>query len=136
MKSVIVSAKCGVRPILVGCALFSLLAEGTAQAPPDYHPAIENETQFDELSAPSPFPGEVERTTKFLLPARDDPGLLGSVFQNVARFPFHREFMVAVFPERFPALTEDGYRLLVERRASRQYFAGSLSHLRTAQGVI
>ena len=106
-------------------SLWSLAVPLAAQPAPDFLLAIVNEKQFERLSVPSPLPGEVERTTKFLLPASDDPELLDALFQNVNRYLFHREFLVAVFPERFPGLTEAAYRALVERRATRRYFAGS-----------
>ena len=107
-----------------------------AQVTPSYLPAIRTEADFELMSVPPAFESEIERWTKFLLPADDDPGLLGPLFQNVARYPLHFEFLKAEFPDRFAAVDEAGYRALVERRATRRYFAGSLSRIKTSQGNI
>jgi hypothetical protein len=120
-------------------ALSLLLAAWQARAPaaqPDYLPAIRSVSDFELLSTPSTLEGEVERTTKFLFPASADPALLGPVFQNVNKYPLHFEFMKTVFPERFPNFTQDEYRSIVEQRATRKYFAGSVSRLKTPQGIL
>ena len=71
--------------------------------------------------------GTVERTGKFIVPSHDDASLLPTTFQNVARFPLHEEFLRATFR---PALSPEEYDNLVARRATREYFAGSLSRIR------
>lgn len=107
-----------------------------AQAPVDFLPEIRTVDEFDVLSRASERAGEVERTTKFLLPASNDPSLLPPVFQNVNRYAFHVEFLTAVFPDKFPALSFEQYLSLVERRASRKYYAGSLSRINTGLGTL
>jgi hypothetical protein len=70
-----------------------------------------------------------ERRTKFLLPAREDPALLATLFVNVARYPLAYDFLREVFPDTFGDLSEPGFTDLVLRRARRDYFAGSLRRL-------
>src|SRR2546422_2872156 len=95
-----------------------------AQPASDYLLSIHTELEFEAVSIPATGGGAAERVTKWLVPAKDDPKLLSSLFQNVARYPFHYEFLAAVFPDRFPGLTFEEYLDLVERRATRSYFAG------------
>lgn len=104
------------------------------EAPP-YLSAIASREDFDAVSIPAGGAGDVERTTKFLLPARDDPALLGPLFQDVGVHRMHEDFLRAVFPDRFPGLTNAEYRSLVEVRATRSYFAGSLSRIATPAGA-
>ena len=78
---------------------------------------------------------ERERFVKYLLPVRDDPKLLPVMFQNTRRFLLHQDFFVDVFPERFPGLTTEEYTSLVGRRASRDYFVGAITRLRTKPGL-
>ncbi len=117
--------------------LLALTAPALPQpAPVDYLAAIRTAADFELVSLASQLGGEIERTTKFLLPASSDPELLGPLFQNVNTYRLHIELLRAVFPERFPNLTEEEYQALVERRATRKYFAGILSRLLTPLGVI
>ncbi|MCI0634591.1 MAG: VCBS repeat-containing protein, partial [Actinobacteria bacterium] len=85
---------------------------------------------FFRVSIASRGEGPVERVTKYVAPARDDPELLPTVFQNVARFPLHEDFLREVFSDRFPALSAEEYDQLVGRRATRQYFVGALARVR------
>ncbi|MBI4602175.1 MAG: hypothetical protein HY721_09465 [Planctomycetes bacterium] len=118
------------------CALLLVLRGGllAQPAPVDYLPAIRTVEDFDLVSVPSQLGGETERLTKYTLPASADPALLPPAFQNVARFPFHFEFLKTVFPDKFPGLTIERYLDLVERRATRRYFAGAVSRFRTDAG--
>ena len=50
---------------------------------------------------------------------------------NTRRFLLHQDFLADVFPERFPGLTTEEYASLVGRRASRDYFVGAITRLRT-----
>ena len=77
----------------------------------------------------------VERVLKFIAPARDDPVLLPTLFQNSSRYPLHQHFLRSVFPERFPGLTTAEYDRLVSRRETRSYFAGSISRFRPGSPV-
>jgi len=113
--------------------LVGIVTLAAAQSP-DYLDAIATVDEFELVSIPSQIPGEVQRLTKFLLPASDDPALLHPVFQNVNLYPFHRQFMSTVFPSFFPGLSLEEYEALVLRRETRQYFAGALEQLDTSQG--
>jgi hypothetical protein len=107
------------------------------QLPPpeeDYLEAICTPLEFHELSRAAA--RRSERLLKFTLAARDDPALLAAVFQNTRRFPLHAEFLLQAFPERFAALGPEEYEALVGRRASRDYFAGSLARIRTERGPL
>ena len=78
----------------------------------------------------------VRSVTHYFLPVRDAPELLATAFPNAARFGDSRQFLLEAFPEDFPSLTESEYSTLVGRRASRQYFAGSIRSLTTAAGTV
>ena len=108
---------------------------GAQQAGPDYLSEIRDAADFELISIESQRGGEVERVTKFLVPARPDPGLLPLLFQNTRKYAFHFEFLRAVFPDRFPDLTIEEYFELVELRATRDYYAGTLYRFRTSQGT-
>jgi len=85
---------------------------------------IDASAEFERLSIAGRFLPGVARSTKFLAPARDDGGLLPTLFQNVNLYPYHQEFLRAEFPDRFPGIAGDEYLRLVERRQTRSYFAG------------
>jgi hypothetical protein len=91
--------------------------------------------EFHSLSVPAIDRDPVERTTQYLLPAQASPTLLPAVFQNVARVSLQSEFLLEAFPDRFVALDTAGYTDLVARRATREYFTGTLSRLRV-NGVL
>ncbi|MCZ6794316.1 MAG: VCBS repeat-containing protein, partial [Planctomycetota bacterium] len=99
----------------------------------DFLETVCTEGDFFKVSAPAGGAGGVERFTKFVLPARDDPSLLETVFQNTKRFRLHEDFLREVFPDRFPLLGDE-YDDLVGRRATRQYFVGAVSRFRTESG--
>lgn len=98
----------------------------TTDEGPDFLERVSTVADFESIAAQSST-SFGEKHTKFLLPARDEPALLPPVFQNVRRYPFHYEFMAGVFPDRFPGLTFEEYRDLVERRENREYYAGTLT---------
>ncbi len=87
-------------------------------------------TQADlvRISADASSSGSAMRATKYVLPARFDPSLLPTLFQNVNRFQLHEDFLATAFPDRFPSLPEDRdfYNALVGRRATRDYYVGVL----------
>ncbi len=97
-----------------------------ADAAPDFLERVLTAEDFDSIAAESLAPF-ADRITKFLLPASDDPDLLPALFQNVQIYRFHFEFLSLVFPDRFPGLTFEEYLLLVERRAAREYYAGTVT---------
>ena len=78
----------------------------------------------------------VERVGKFIAPARDGPDFLPPLFQDVRHFPLHEDFLIESFPERFGDLTFEDYNALVARRATREYFVGTLSRLWTDDGTL
>ncbi len=93
------------------------------------------QVDFFQVAAPASRPGPVVASTKYFVPVNPGaPGLLAPVFQNVRVFPLHQEFLVRVFPERFPALTVEAYDRLVNRRATRSYFAGAIHLVETDEG--
>ena len=118
----------------VGFTLFTLSCPtggAAAQDGPDSLSSIATEEEFASVSIPSSEP-DVDSLTKFLAPVdAADASLVPLVFQNVARFPFHIGFLRAEFPE-FAALSDTEYRALVDRRATRKYYAGVLSLLTPA----
>jgi hypothetical protein len=114
--------------------LLSALSTPRLAAQVDYLPAIRSAADFDAVSIAAESHSEYERLTKYLVPAREDPALLPPLFQNVARYPFHREFLGLVFPDRFPNLTLEEYYRLVEVRATRRYYAGELYRFDGADG--
>jgi hypothetical protein len=124
---------CIAAPLLLSLATVAQVGPPEAGAPA-YLPAIRSVADFEAVSIPAA--GVIERTTKYLVPALDDPSLLPVFFQNVSRYRFHREFLAAEFADRFPALSNEEYLRLTERRATRQYFAGTLSRLKTASGTL
>jgi hypothetical protein len=85
---------------------------------------LDSSAEFERISVPERFLPGVDRTTKFTVPARDDPSLLPVLFQNANKYRFHQDFLAGEFPDRFPGLTGPDYLALVERRATRSYFAG------------
>jgi hypothetical protein len=73
--------------------------------------------------------------TKYLAPATATAALQDVVFQDVEAHRFHLEFMTQVLPEIFGGLTPQMYQAIVQRRATRQYWAGALYRLRDASGA-
>ena len=107
--------------LFLGIPGMALGGEGEA-----YLYRIASTADFERLSVPENFLPGVDRVTKFIVPARDDPSLLPPVFQNVNLYRRHEQFLAAEFPERFPGLDGEEYLALVERRTTRSYFAGVL----------
>ena len=124
-----------ISPCLVWIFLCTARSFLQAQAPVDYLSSIKSEAEFDSVAIPSARPGEVKRTTKFLLPAAADAGLLSPLFQNANKYQFHFEFLKEVFPVKFPAFTIEQYLNLIERRSTRKYFAGTLARYEAAIGT-
>ena len=87
-------------------------------------------THFSRGSASRTF----DLALDYVLPAREAPTLLSTVFANSLRFSSHLEFLVETFPVQFGALTQDGFRDRFERRVERDYFAGSIRRLRREDG--
>jgi len=122
----------------VALALVALLpgARSLAGDPtPDYLPRIDTQEEFLALSVPFDALDRGDRVTKFLLPLDADDDV-GPLFHNVGRYPFHHEFLAAVFSDEFPALTIDRYLAMIQNRDTRRFFAGPLIRLETGDGRV
>ncbi|MFB3787416.1 MAG: PEP/pyruvate-binding domain-containing protein [bacterium] len=97
--------------------------------------SINTINDFNLLSLEDHSRSDLLRVTKFLIPARQDPALLPSVFQNVNLYRLHLEFMVNEFPERFGGLTSTEYMELVFS-ATRTYYAGAVYQFEDRNGQI
>ena len=73
-------------------------------------------------------------TVKYTLPARDDPDLIPTVFQNTRLYALHEDFLGTVFPTQFPGLTASGLVARTQLRKTRDYFIGALERVPTAHG--
>ncbi|MCI0635581.1 MAG: VCBS repeat-containing protein, partial [Actinobacteria bacterium] len=102
----------------------------------DYLETVCTPVDFQQLSVPSSSTSAAERFVKWTLAATDSARLEGAVYQNTRRYALHEEFLVRVFPDLFPALEPEVYDSLVGRRASRQYFVGTVSRIRTDAGRV
>ena len=108
----------GAMTVLIVAAGAGQFGEGDA-----YLKEIGSAAEFQRLSIPENFIPGVERSTKFLVPVRDqDPNLLPVLFQNVNRYLKHEEFLRGEFPEKFGGLSAREYTDLVEHRATRQWY--------------
>jgi hypothetical protein len=113
-----------------------LLNQTSANEGAPFLHGICTEAEFFELSLPSARGPSVERATQYIVPLdRANPELLEPLFQNASQFPRAREFLIAEFPKRFEALTEETFERLFHRRESRQYYRGDLFRLRTPSGL-
>jgi pyruvate,water dikinase len=100
-------------------------------AAPNWVDSVPDAATFESISRPARTSPELIAGTKFVAPASsDDPSLLPVVYKNVNVHEFHLDFLVAEFPERFAGTSLDDYRALVERRATRKYFAGVIFQIR------
>jgi len=99
----------------------------------DYAESIDTIAEFLTLSAEVSVGASAgQRFVKFTIPTNEGAALRSTVYQNSTRFPLHREFLANTFPESFPALDAATYDTLVGRRASRQYFVGTIRVIETA----
>ncbi len=115
---------------------FTVFENGSApESRPAFLRSICTRLDFDSVSARSR--DGARRFVKFLLPAReDDASLLPTTFQDTATYELHQDFLSRVFPDRFPLLDGATYTDLVGRRATRDYFAGSIAFFVTRDGPI
>ncbi|MBN1443190.1 MAG: hypothetical protein JXA90_10800 [Planctomycetes bacterium] len=121
-------------PCLSVCLFFLAALCGAPAAAANYVTRIDTQEVFESVTIPEGFRDDLLRTGKYLAPADADPDLLPTVFQDVHVYPRHIEFMAGEFPERFPSLTPEEYQALVEVRATRRYWAGSLYGILPREG--
>ncbi len=74
--------------------------------------------------------------TKYLAPASAAAALQEIVFHDVKIHRLHHEFMTQALPEYFGGLPAQMYQAIVQRRATRQYWAGAIFRLRDASGAL
>ena len=93
---------------------------------------------YAEVSLPSTRRSATRRVGKYTAPARDDPSLLQTLFQNTNRFDLHEVFLGTVFADRFPTIQDNPaeYDALVARRTTRDYFVGTIDLRQTSEGLI
>lgn len=94
---------------------------------------VNSVTDYMQISVPDDSREDLVRTSKFLAPANDSPGLLQTVYQNVNKYLLHIEFMAKEFPDRFGGITAAEYMNLVLDPATRTYFAGALFQFKDKQ---
>ncbi len=99
----------------------------------DFLEQVCTEGDFFSISVPS----SLGRFTKYVVPARGDDGsLIPAVFQNVRRFSLHEDFLAGAFPDQFPTRPQgEEYDQLVGRRATRDYYVGSIARRRGSGGI-
>ena len=93
--------------------------------------------QADWAAVSAPLTGtrcELVEDTKYLAPATFGTALTEVVFQDVKVHRFHLEFMTQVLTEIFGGLSAQQYQTLVQRRGSRQYWAGAIYRIVDLQG--
>ena len=120
--------------LLPALTLGAVLASSLSAEDPDFLSHIDSTSDFFSVTLPSTTPF-ASRVGKYLLPARVDPALLGPTFQNVNTYRFHFEFLTGAFPDRFPGLTFEAYLDLVMERATRDYYAGTLTQYHGPEGL-
>jgi hypothetical protein len=78
---------------------------------------------------------ELVEDAKYLAPAVPAAALQQVVFQDVKVHRLHLSFMTQVLAEYFGGLSPQMYQALVQRRATRQYWAGALYRITDIQGA-
>lgn len=98
--------------------------------------SIDNAADWAAVSAP--LTGrrcELVEDAKYLAPAAPAAALQQIVFQDVKVHRLHLSFMTQVLTEYFGGLSAQMYQALVQRRATRQYWAGALYRITDIQGA-
>ncbi len=113
-----------------------LLSQDPFCADTPWMPEINTLADYESLSITDNSRSDLLRTTKFLSPAKDDPLLLQTVFQNVNQYLLHLEFLIHEFPERFSGLTPTEYMDMVINPQTRTYYAGAIYQFHTHQGEL
>jgi hypothetical protein len=109
---------------------FTILYNESELGIPDFQASLCTASDFQELAATTP--GSDRFFVKFITPATDDSSLLPTMFQNSKRFALHQDFLSEFFSDRFPL---ELYTSLTSRRATRLYYVGSISRVRSEEGL-
>lgn len=72
---------------------------------------------------------------KYIAPATTTAALQEIVFQDVEVHRLHLDFLTQVLPELFGGLSPQMYQALVQRRATREYWAGALFRIVDVDGA-
>jgi hypothetical protein len=89
--------------------------------------SIDTEADWAAVSAPlASGRCELVEHAKYLAPATASAALSEIVFQDVEVHRLHLDFMTQVLAEYFGGLSPQQYQALVQRKATRQYWAGAL----------
>ncbi|MBP9203738.1 MAG: hypothetical protein KBG28_07235 [Kofleriaceae bacterium] len=98
---------------------------------------IATEADWAAVSVPHPADERCDfvEEAKFIAPATAAAALQEVVFQDLEAHRLHLDFMTQVLPEYFGGLSGQAYAALVQRRATRQYYAGALYRLTDAAGA-
>lgn len=98
--------------------------------------AIETEADWAAISAVHRSRRcELVEHSKYLAPATATAALQELVFQDVGVHALHLDFMTQVLPEYFGGLPPATYQALVQRRATRAYWAGALYRIVDVDGA-
>jgi hypothetical protein len=130
--------------VLVGAAVAACGDSGSGSGDPDAAPgdpdgaaggpcdgracvaAIATEADWAAVSAASELRCDIDAEGKFLMPATSAASFQHTVYQDVNRHRLHLEFMQRELTEYFGGLQAQQYYALVQRRATREYWAGAL----------
>jgi hypothetical protein len=98
--------------------------------------SITTEADWAAVSAPHTSRRcELTEDSKYLAPATASAALQEVVFQDVKAHRFHLDFMTQALPEIFGGLSPQQYQAMVQRRATRQYWAGALYRIVDVNGT-
>ena len=114
---------------------FTIITNQSALDLGDFLDSICTPLDYYNYSARASETSVAERFIKFTLPVGDDARLSSVVYQNTRRYLLHEEFLGSLFVDLFPALDAVVYDKLVGQRATRQYFVGAISRIRTTHGT-
>ena len=87
---------------------------------------VESDEEFVVITREAGYLPNSDRITKYMAPAKDDPDLLPTIFQNLNRYHYHIDFLKTVFDERFSDLDQQKYLDLILQRETRRYFSGNI----------
>lgn len=129
-------------PVMLLALLGACSADGSEPPPGicDGRPClarVDSTADWAAISVPtSDVRCDLDEESKYLTPAVPDAELAETVYQDVKVHRFHLELMRVAFADRFGGLTPEAYLQLVQRRATRRYFAGTLVRLTDGQTTL